>query len=320
MLFSAGSSAESYGRPSAAAVREARRVVYSRVRNDWEFPPPCTPAQPTEASDLPSKPSSPSPSNGVKEDEHADATSHAETSVPVGPAAAAAEEGYGIESDRVAEWRERNYGSSDPSTAEESETVDWTADSLLKFSPNVEQNRQSRRRSLRKNPTSRRTRAKRTIKAGLRMDPLGRDSQKQDVQHNHHQEDVTADDSEEENKREEVRNARKARRRRRIEEEMSWNEGLSHWMKRRDAWTCARNVHPVDATGPKTQGCDSQDDEDVKKTSVPLASVLNMHHPNKKSEDVARDEKTDPVSNDVQSSSRDKMNDDVRPATIIRPH
>ncbi|KAI9666951.1 MAG: hypothetical protein M1831_001456 [Alyxoria varia] len=321
MPFSARYSAESSGRPSAAAVREVRREVYARVRNDWEYPLPGTRIKLTRDGDPPSAPPALGDANrGVKDEERSDSiTPRAEGTDLLRPVAAATDKTYTIESDRVAEWRDRNYGSSDPSTGVESETMDWPADTPLTFSMNVEQNHQNRRRSLRKNPTSRRTRAKRTIKAGLKMDPVGRDWQKRDVVHSYHHADAPADENEEEDKREQVRIARKVRRRRRIEEEMSWNEGLSHWVQRRNAWTCARNVRPVESSGQGLHELHSGQNDGAEKTTVPLTSVLRMHHLNKKVDDIARDETGAATNRTQPSAAAIKPNGDVRPTTTTSP-
>jgi len=41
------------------------------------------------------------------------------------------------------------------------------------------------------------------------------------------------------------RTARKRKRQMDLEEEVSWNEGLAHWMSRRDVWCCARTAAQV---------------------------------------------------------------------------
>ncbi|KAK4506879.1 hypothetical protein PRZ48_000612 [Zasmidium cellare] len=47
----------------------------------------------------------------------------------------------------------------------------------------------------------------------------------------------------------ERRVARKRRRFVALEQEMEWNDGLAHWMRRRDAWCCARTATQVNFAG-----------------------------------------------------------------------
>ncbi|KXT10694.1 hypothetical protein AC579_5057 [Pseudocercospora musae] len=74
----------------------------------------------------------------------------------------------------------------------------------------------------------------------------------------------------------ERRHARKRRRQVRLQEEMEWNDGLAHWMRRRDIWCSARTVAEVrshESPAEEDADADADADADSASTSSPRAST-----------------------------------------------
>ncbi|KAK4634176.1 hypothetical protein CLAFUW4_01030 [Fulvia fulva] len=162
-------------------VREARRQLKERIRNDWQYPP------------LPEWRSSGRHAQAQVEDAEARiAGFRFHTPNKPDRLSDGTGEALGLDFDPL-DWREREYSSNDDSDVEN------------QHSPAMMNSKSSSKGSVSKfdSPDS----------VGAQLS-------------NRHM-------------------AKKRKRWQALEEEMSWNYGLSHWMRRRDAWCCARTATDV---------------------------------------------------------------------------
>lgn len=175
------------------------------------------------------------------------------------------------------EWRERTYASSDPSSGESTDADE----SLISKSP---------------------------VRPVDRLGPKnGLTSPARKLFRNHHcmfpdGSDADGDSSTESPREREAeatrrRQERKSRRRRRLEEEMSWNEGLSNWERTRDVWCRARRVSAASSGSPTSS------------TGTSLTSTATV--PVEK-EDYQKDPREDGL-------SRTTISKRSRPALTARP-
>lgn len=155
-------------------IREARRMLQGRVRNDWDYP-----ALPAYQKPEPEK----TVQHGDDEATVAGFKFHAQ----------AAE----IELEDPLEWRERDYASSDEDSGEDEAEIAAVSETNAKKS------------------------------RGHHHNSGGQDGVAQEISNR--------------------RLARKRKRKELLEEEMAWNDGLSHWTLRRDAWCGAKTAEQVRA-------------------------------------------------------------------------
>ncbi|EME87791.1 uncharacterized protein MYCFIDRAFT_209611 [Pseudocercospora fijiensis CIRAD86] len=95
----------------------------------------------------------------------------------------------------------------------------------------------------------------------------------------------------------ERRHARKRRRQVRLQEEMEWNDGLAHWMRRRDIWCSARTVAEVQShenpVEEDAQEGEEDADSDSASTSSPRASTSSSVEEDGNPADPENDETPD---------------------------
>ena len=162
-------------------VREARRQLKERIRNDWEYPT------------LPEWRSSGRNANAEVEDAEARiAGFRFHTPSNLQRTSNGTGEALGLDFDPL-DWREREYSSNDDSDAGNHKSPAATA-------------------------------SKSSLKGSVSKfdspDSVGAQLTNRHL-------------------------AKKRKRWQALEEEMGWNDGLSHWMRRRDAWCCARTATDV---------------------------------------------------------------------------
>ncbi|CAK4033543.1 Hypothetical predicted protein [Lecanosticta acicola] len=210
----------------AQEVREARRLLRERIRNDWDFP-----TLPAYKSCGRSRDPLVSGGGGGEEDEdenlsveeriagfrfHTPGTHHLDNRTRDGSGQA-----LGLDFDPVG-WRERQYSS-------ESDTeVDENASAAAPAATSSARSKSS---------TTYKFEGPDSVGAQLKDRRL----------------------------------AKKRKRSRAKEEEMQWNDGLAHWMRRRDAWCCARTAAQVHMSERSSASANSQQ-EHVDYTSASASS------------------------------------------------
>lgn len=241
-------------KPSTTEIRAARRQLADRIRVDWSYP-------------APSSNSKPSLENGrtTSLDQSYTALIDALPEVPCND--------YTIDGARVLDWRERTTTTSDLSSDEQDD--EWAVTSVKErmrkaafaTASSPAQSPQSSVDLGRAGSLG--TKLKMRSKEKLRS--VGKRLSLTDVTSVLSPEAIAEAAKVEEGlveraKEAELRmHARKRKRDCELQEEMAWNDGLAHWVKRRDAWCCARVARLEDETRSPRKNS-SEDDLDAFQT------------------------------------------------------
>lgn len=206
----------------AAQVRQARRKLQSRIRNDWAY---------SYDASCPNVSTSAVSTSGNDQTIHSPNLSHDDSHEASSSSADDESGGHPLELDhddepihnRALGWVERTYASSDPSSEEDTSTPMSPTSNRSPLKPELQIRR---KRDLFSLTGHRREHSGGSNHARSSSDPCTLSELPS-----------TSQDSGERRK-----DARKQRRKARLAEEMSWNEGLRFWQARRDAWCCAKKV------------------------------------------------------------------------------
>ncbi|KAL9093420.1 MAG: hypothetical protein Q9159_000274 [Coniocarpon cinnabarinum] len=227
---------------------------------------------------------------------------------PAGKVAKQSLKSYCIDAERVNDWQEYYFTSSDPSSEEADEEDEDEGEIVMKAALALEDEhrRLSEQQANDGEGLGEKLRRKRrSLLSHLRpsdatasggsapTSPTSPHQSQSSPNTETSQEDFQDDDSsfrekvaqEEKAALARKKQERKKRRRRRLADERAWNPGLDFWMRRRDAWCCARAVHhdsnpdalaPDDARSQRRSVSSADMQPRVRESSSPPQSTLEQ--------------------------------------------
>lgn len=247
---------------SLADVRALRRQLAERIQTGWEYPP-CPRSHPYPENTGQTTTRIPladllkgdySASNTLAERQGAD---------------------YTINDERVLGWQERTIASSDPSSDEQGNQEVWEA-TEKRSQVNSGRSPKSSVDVGSSSLGSRLLRGKEKLKSVSKRLSLSDDSQLLSPDAMNKALRLEEEQAEQVREASRRRYEKKQRRRRRLEEEMGWNEGLAFWVRRRDAWCCAKTVECEDSS-LKTSGFSNRRSEESILTDVHDNAILPVN-------------------------------------------